>query len=302
MRARTALSVAAIVASGVYLGVRFLPGVFEGEADYFALDADEKAVLREARAAYAAFPVLAITETTTAADLQSVLDAAPEQPVPPPTPQIPGTLSPEEARRHRADLNRLMAEFLLYAVVKGDPDEYAEWRFGRGDRLPSREEFERTHFLTETWTELTGGPPPDGLTSREAVRFLHERARSSTPPERRVVGIADHPHAAFTQVWFDNRHVFFTPALPEPLGERGWVGARAVGGLSYFIGSVTHEELYAVDGPILRARCGVILIDAGGQRLPLILHAFRTPADGRWNIDFVHFGNSDPAATPGLTW
>jgi len=29
MRARTALSVAAIVASGVYLGVRFLPGVFE---------------------------------------------------------------------------------------------------------------------------------------------------------------------------------------------------------------------------------------------------------------------------------
>ncbi len=195
-----------------------------------------------------------------------------------------------------------MAEFLLYAAFKQDPHAYVGWRHGRRDRLMNREEMERKIMLTESWTYLTGSPPPDNLTSLDAFVFFHELGMSRTTPDRRVVGIANHPDATFTQVWFSNPHIPFAPPLPEPLGEHGWNGSQVSGGSGYFIGSIPREDLYMETVPILQARCGVILVTSSGLRQPLILYAFRTPADGKWNIDYVHSGNTDPENPIGLTW
>lgn len=300
-RPRTAIAAALLAASAITLGILLIPRALPRQQAFFELDPDQKQLLKDARAAYAPYPTLSFTEATTAADIQAILDAAPEQPIPAPTPQIPGSLTPDEARRHRADLSRLMAEFLLYTVVKQDPDAYAAWRLGRGDRHSTRDEHERLFSLTETWIELTGGPPSDDLTSHDIFLYFHERARSRIPPERRIVGFLDHPDAAFTQLWFDNQHIFFTPPYPEPLGEH-WAGSQLAGGMGYFRGTLEPDGLYAVNEPILRARCGVILIDAGGRRQPLMLHAFRSPHDGHWNMLAVHHGNFDPESWPGLTW
>lgn len=301
-RARTALPITLIALAAVVLGVYAFHRVRLRKPTYFTLDADQRQVLNEARAVYAAYPAVTFAESVTAADVMAVLDAAPDQPVPPATALIPATLTPDEARRHRAEISRLMAEFLLYAIVKQDADAYITWRLDRGDRLPTRDELERDTALTETWTYLTGEPPADDLTSREIVRFLLEHGRAQATPARRVVGMLDHPDAAFTQLWFDNRHVFFTPPFPEPLGEHGWSGSQVAGGAGHLIGPVTRHDLYAVAAPILRARCGVILVDAGGLRQPLVLYAYRSPDDAHWNIDAVHIGNADPDAMPGWSW
>lgn len=302
MRARTTLAAVVLAASAAYLGVRFLPGVFTSRPDYYALDPDQKQQLKEARAAYAAFQVLTFTESTTAADIRAVLDAAPEMPVPPATAQIPATLTPEQTRRHRADLSRLMAEFLLYAVHKDDADAYIAWRLGRGDRLMTIEEMERSYMLGESWTYLAGEPQPADLTSREAFRFFFNHFRSERADESRIVGILNHPDAAFTQLWFSNQHISYLPPYPEPLGERGWAGSQVAGGAGYFRGTYNPSDLYAVNAPTLIARCGVILVQANGIRQPLILSAFRSPSDGNWNIYYVHLGNHDPDALTGLTW
>lgn len=301
-RARTTLAAVLLTASAAYLAVRFLPIIFSGRPDHFALDPDQKQVLKDARAAYAPYPALTFTGSNIVADIQAVLDAAPEQPLLPATPQIPATLTPDQARKHRADLNRLMAEFVLYAIVKQDADAYIGWREGRGDRLMTRDELERHYMVNDAWTELTGSPPPDNLTSRDVFRFFHDKARSETPADRRVTGIVHHPDAAFTQLWFDNYHLFTTVEFPEPLGESGWTGSQVAGGRGYFVGTTAPDDLYAAAEPVLRARCGIILINERGTRQPLLLRAFRSPADGSWNIDFVHLGNIDPEAMPGLTW
>ncbi|MCC5824414.1 MAG: hypothetical protein LAT64_14620 [Phycisphaerales bacterium] len=302
MRARTTLAAVVLAACAAYLGVHFLPGVFQSKPAGFALDPDQKQLLKDARAAYAAYPTITFTEATTAADIQAVLDAAPDQPVSPATAQIPATLTPEQARRHRAELSRLMAEFLLYAVSKDDADAYIAWRLGRGDRLMTIGELDRDKMLTDSWIYLTGGPPPDDLTSRDVFLFFHRRGRSERPPERRIVGILDHPDAAFTQLWFSNQHVSHSPPYPEPLGERGWAGSQLAGGAGYFRATVNRDNLYTINAPVLRARCGVIMVDHGGLRQPLMLHAFRSPADGHWTIDYVHTGNHDPETPHGMTW
>ncbi len=302
MRPRTIIAALLIAASAAYLGVRFGPKAFPRKPDVFTLNPDQKQRLKQARAAYAAYPSITFTESTTIADIRAVLDAAPDQPVPPATPQIPATLTPEQARRHRAELSRLMAEFLLYAVYKDDADAYTAWRLGRGDRLMTIEEMERDIGLTESWTYLTGGPPPDDLTSRDAFQFFFNRVRSDQPQERRIVGIVNHPDAAFTQLWFSNQHVSITAPYPEPLGEAGWEGSQLAGGPGYFRGTLHRDALYTATAPVLRARCGVILVNQAGTQQPIMLHAFRSPTDGHWSIDYVHLGNYDPQAPPGLTW
>lgn len=293
MRARTTLAVVLLTASATYFGVRYLPKAFPRKPDYFALDTDQKQRLKEARAVYAAYPVLNFTEATTAADLQALLDAAPEVPVPPATAQIPATLTTEQARRHRADLNRLMAEFLLYTVVKQDLYAYAAWRQGRGDRLMNMEELKRVHYIGDAWLEFTGEPMPEHATPESSFRLVAEHFINNRPPDRRIIGILDHPDAAYTQLWFSNPHLSIGIAHPEPLGEL-WSGSGGGTFRSYFTTGLHRTDLYDRTEPILAARMGVILVDAGGVRHPIFLSAFWDPPNGKWVIDFLNIGNRDP--------
>jgi hypothetical protein len=301
-RARTTLAAVLLTASAAYLAVRFLPAVIRDKPAHFTLDPDQRQRFNDAQARYAAYPAAALTDSATIKQVLAVLNSGPEQPLPPATALIPATLTPDQARKHRADLNRLMAEFVLYAIVKQDADAYIGWREGRGDRLITRDKLERYYMVNDAWTELTGSPPPDNLSSRDVFRFFHDKARSETPADRRVTGIVNHPDAVFTQLWFDNYHLFTTVEFPEPLGESGWTGSQVAGGRGYFVGTTAPDDLYAAAEPVLRARCGIILVNERGTRQPLMLHAFRSPADGSWNIDLVHLGNIDPEAMPGLTW
>lgn len=293
MRARTTLAAVVLAASAAYFGVRHLPKAFPPKPDIFALDPDQKQLLKEARDAYAPYPVLSFTETTTVDDLRAVLDAAPEVPVPPATAQIPATLTPEQARRHRADLNRLMAEFLLYTVVKQDPHAYAVWRLGRGDRLMNMDELKRVHYIGDAWLEFTGEPIPDDATPESCFRLVADRHVNHLPAERRIVGVLDRPDAAYTQLWFSNPHLSIGIDHPEPLGDL-WVGSGGGTFRSYFTTGVHRHLLFDQPEPILAARMGVILVDAGGVRHPIYLSAFWDPPDGKWVIDFLNVGNHDP--------
>jgi len=297
VRPRTTIAALLIAASAAYLGVRFGPKAFPRKPDVFALNPDQKQRLKQARAAYAAYPSITFTESTTIADIRAVLDAAPDQPVPPATPQIPATLTPEQARRHRAELSRLMAEFLLYAVYKDDADTYTAWRLGRGDRLMTMEEMKRFHYIGDAWLEFTGQPMPETATSEQSFRLMAEHHADNAPPERRIVGILDHPNAAFTQLWFTNPHLSVEVPDPEPLGPL-WGGSTVGTFLSFFTAGVNRDDLYARTQPTLRARTGVILIDAGGLHHPIFLGAFWDPSrnnsQGNWIIDYLNVGNHDP--------
>ncbi len=295
MRARTTLAVILLAASATYLGVRFLPKVFPRKPDFFALDPDQKQRLHEARAAYAPYPTLAFTDATTAADLRAVLDAPPEIPVPAATAQVPSTLTPEEARRRRADLHGLMAEFILYAFVKQNPSAYAAWRLGRKDRLMNMDELKRIHYIGDIWLEDTGKPMPEHATPEDCFRLIADHYTRHTPPERRIVGILNHPDAAFTRMRFVNLHLDAQGEPdPEPLGEH-WSGARVGSRRSYFTtDGIDRYDSYNSPHPLFTARMGVILLDAGGLRHPVFLSAFRDPARNKWIIDYLNFGNSDP--------
>lgn len=302
MRARTTLAAILLTASAATLAVRHLPNPFPRKTSSFALDPDQRQRLKEARAAFAPYPTLTFTETTTAADLRAIFDAAPELPVPVATPLVPATLTPEEARRRRAEIHGLMAEFLLYAVIKQDPNAYAAWRLGRKDRFFNRDELERYHYLTDTWVHYKGVPPPETLTGEEFFRFMYDLAASESSPERRVVGILQDPDTTFTQMWFENHHIFVQHPWPEPLGEMGWHGSRMGGLSSLFTSSMHRDHLFQRTDPILRARLGVILLDAGGIRHPMIIYVYWHPPENRWILDYLNLGNFDPDAYLRFTW
>lgn len=289
-RARTTLAIG-IVAGAVCVLAVVLPRVAP-RRDFFALTPDQRAVLDQARAAYARFPVLPLTGATTADDLLALLDAAPEHPMPPATARIPANLTPDEARTHRARLNRLMAEFLLHTVVRDDPHAYAAWRIARGDRLMTMDELHRRHSITDHWLEFTGKPMPEGATSTDCFNLVAHHVPAGRPPERRVVGVLNHPDAAYTVLAFTNPHLPTDVPHPEPLGEL-WSGAQTGTLVSFFTAPATRQSLFERARPVLRARTGVILVDAGGVRHPVTLSLFFDDDAGRWIIDHLNFGNLD---------
>jgi hypothetical protein len=295
MRARTTLAAILLTASAAYLSLRHLPNPFPRKPDFFALDPDQKQLLKDARAAFAPYPTLNFNDTTTPADLRAILDASPEQPVPAATAQIPATLTPDKARRLRADLHGLMAEYLLYAVIKRDPNAYASWRLGRKDRLMNMDELNRDHYIGDAWLEFTGKPMPDNATPEDCFRLVTDHLINNTPPDRRIVGILNHPDAAFTRLRFVNLHLAYTQAEPdpEPLGTH-WSGSQVGTFRSYFTAGVQRSDFYSSTEPLLTARMGVILLDAGGLRHPIFLNAFWDPAQNKWILDFVNVGNHDP--------
>ncbi len=280
-----------VVAGAVAVLAVVLPRITP-RRDFSALTPDQRVVLEDARAAYARFPVLPLTEATAADDLLAVLDAAPERPMPPATAQIPAGLTPEEARRHRARLNRLMAEFLLHAVVRDDPHAYAAWRIARGDRLMTVDELHRHHHITDHWLEFTGKPMPEGATNVDCFNLVARHVPATRPPERRVVGVLNHPDAAYTVLAFTNPHVPTDMPHPDPLGDL-WSGAQTGTLVSFFTAATTRQDLFQRARPVLRARTGVILVDAGGVRHPMTLSLFFDDTAGRWIIDHLNFGNLD---------
>lgn len=295
MRARTTLAVVLVAASVVVLGVRHLPNPFPRKADFFALDPDQQQLLKDARHAFARYPTVAFGEATTAADLRAVLDAAAEEPVPAATGQVPATLSPEQARRLRADLHGLMAEYLLYAMIKQDPDAYAAWRLGRKDRLMTMKELHRHHYIGDAWLEFTGKPMPENATPEDCFRLVTGHLVDNMAADRRIVGILNHPDAAFTRLRFVNLHLGYTHAEPEPepLGAH-WSGSQVGSRGSYFTADIERSDFYSSTEPMLTARMGVILLDAGGLRHPFFLNAFWDPAQNKWILDYVNVGNHDP--------
>lgn len=291
MRPRTALASILLAISTVTAGVLLIQRLIPTKPDHFALDDEEQAVFAESETIYAALPTTPVTATTPPATLQAILAAAPPQPVPEPTPLVPASITPEQAREHRVRLARLTAEFLHFAVLSADADAYIAWRLGRKDRFLNRAELEQRHFLTGTWTHLTGAPPPDSLTGEDVFRFFHAKANTDSEAKPlRITGIVHSPDAVLTQLWFQNAHLLWSPPEP-PQGEAFWTGARGANLQGYMTAGPTREDLFNQTTPTLRARVGVVLIEQGGDRWPMMLHAFWSDDLGKWCIDMVAIGN-----------